>query len=169
MYVNGAKDIDYSALKSENNIDGLIFDIDNTLAPFDAPEPDETAAEFFARLKSMGFAICLLSNNSRGRVTRFNSALGLHAVFKAGKPGRRGVSDALAMMGTSAAGTALIGDQVFTDVLCGNRCGLFTILVKPVSGRDEFAVRLKRYPERLVLNAYARSLNMRNLNTKELE
>ena len=41
---------------------------------------------------------------------------------------------------------ALIGDRVFTDVLAGNRLGLFTVLVHPIgaSGQASHHDRLQR-------------------------
>lgn len=153
MYRAGINDIPYEELWREG-LRGLIFDIDNTLVPFDVPEPTEPVIELFAGVRGMGFKVCLLSNNSGERVTAFNGRLNAFAVHKALKPRLKGLKRALNMMGVSAGETALIGDQLFTDILCGNRCGLYTILVKPVSDRDEFTVRLKRGTERLFMRRY---------------
>ena len=134
-------------------IRGLVFDVDNTLAPYDCPEPEADVFLLFRKLQSIGFAICLLSNNNENRVKRLSAGLdsGVHVVVRARKPGRRGARRAMAMMGTDASSTALVGDQLFTDMWCGRRCGMFCVLVPPMSTRDELTVRLKRGAERWLL------------------
>ena len=148
-------DVPFKRLYDEG-IRGLIIDIDNTLATYDVPEPPTAVVKLLQELLAMGFRVCLFSNNSRARVERFNADLGLPAVFKAGKPKKRGVQKALSMLSLSAEQAALIGDQLFTDVWGGNRCGLKTILLEPIARRDEWTVRLKRPPEQIVLRAYKR-------------
>lgn len=159
QYLDSVYDIDYGALMRAG-ITNLIYDIDNTLAPFDVAEPFPKTLELFAGLRGRGFNICLLSNNSHARVEGFCvslSHLDVGFVAKAGKPGRRGLRRAMALVGATGASTALIGDQVFTDVWCAKRSGVYSILVKPLSGRDEFTVRIKRALERQVLKLYLRS------------
>ncbi|MCL2616998.1 MAG: YqeG family HAD IIIA-type phosphatase [Defluviitaleaceae bacterium] len=152
QYLNSVYDIDYPALKHAG-ITSLIFDIDNTLAPFDIAEPFPQTIRLFGELHGLGFNICLLSNNSYARVEAFNQALGVHSVARAGKPGRRGLDQALGKLGSSTS-TALIGDQLFTDVWCSKRNGLLSILVKPVSPRDELPVKAKRFLEIPIMKLY---------------
>ena len=137
-------------------IRGLVIDIDNTLAPYDVPDPPEAMTALLRGLLDKGFRICLFSNNSRERVERFNKTLCLPSVPKAGKPKKKGVRKALTLLNLPAEQAALIGDQIFTDIWGGNRCGLRTILLEPIARRDEWTVRLKRPPEQLVLRAYKR-------------
>ena len=138
-------------------IEALLIDIDNTLAPFDVPDPPDEIIHLLRSLGDRGFRVCLLSNNSNSRVERFNRPLKLPAIAKAGKPGKRCVQQALAMLSANADKAVLIGDQIFTDVWCGKRCGLRTIHVLPLAQRDEWTVRLKRKPEQLVLRAYKKN------------
>ena len=138
----------------ERNIKGIIFDIDNTLAPYDIKYPDEKVKGFFSMLEKEGFKISLVSNNKGNRVEVFNSELNLPAVSRAGKPRLKGLIKAMKLMGTETATTAFVGDQVFTDVWAGNRMGVYTILVKPISERDEWTVKLKRGLEKQVLKVY---------------
>jgi len=157
MYVRNINTVPYEKLL-EKNIKGLIFDIDNTLVPFDIPQPTEEIISFFENLKEMGFKICLFSNNNQARVEFFNENLGLPAIFKARKPSSKGIKKALMLLGTTKENTAIIGDQIFTDVWCGNRQNMITILVKPVATRDEFTVKLKRGIERIVVKSYVRKV-----------
>ncbi|MDR2904288.1 MAG: YqeG family HAD IIIA-type phosphatase [Clostridiales bacterium] len=152
-YLENIYQIDFARLK-KNGVAGLIFDIDNTIAPFDIPEPDDRITDFFVKLTGMGFKVCLLSNNNEGRVALFNKKLKLFAIHSAGKPKLSGINKALGLLGTTPDQTVLIGDQVFTDIWCGNRKGIYTVLVKPIAQRDEWTVRLKRGAEKIVVKAY---------------
>lgn len=153
LYADSANHVPYDELKAAG-VRGLVFDIDNTLAPHDTPYPSAGAVALLTRLRGLGFGVCLVSNNSPARVAGFADGLGLPCVPRARKPLLSGIRKAMSLLGTDSAATALIGDQVFTDVWCGNRLGLYTVLVKPMSGRDEWTVRLKRGPERIVLKIY---------------
>ncbi len=152
-YVDSIFHIDYKKLHKDG-IKNIVFDIDNTLVPYTEKKPTEKIIKLFSNLQKIGFKVCLLSNNKKERVELFNEGLMLKAVYKAGKPSSKGINKMLSMLNANPNETALIGDQIFTDVWCGNRKGLYTILVKPVSTSDEFTVRLKRGVEKIVLNLY---------------
>jgi HAD superfamily phosphatase (TIGR01668 family) len=146
-------DVDYDGLYGRG-IMSVIFDIDNTLQPYDVAEPGARVSDLISRLSGR-FGVCLLSNNSRERVAAFSVSLGVPAVFRAGKPFMRAADKALTALGRPAANSVcLIGDQLFTDMWLGARAGFYTILVKPLCCRDEFAVRIKRLPEKILLKKY---------------
>ena len=145
--------IDYDSLRQKGII-ALVFDIDNTIAPFDVAEPDNGIIDFFAGLAGKGFKVCLLSNNKKERVLLFNQKLKLHAIHRAGKPWKRGLRRALTLLEAGPGQAAIIGDQIFTDVWCGNRMGIYTVLVQPIAQRDEWTVKLKRGLEKLVVDHY---------------
>ncbi len=155
-FVKDVRSIDYDTLlKKGYNV--LLFDLDNTIAPFDIPEPTDVDIEFFKSLVNKGFKICLVSNNKPDRVHKFNEKLALAVVPKAGKPKSSGILKAIKLIDGNIDNTVLVGDQLFTDVWVGNRLGLFTILVEPIANRDEFTVKLKRGIEKLVFNQYLKS------------
>lgn len=137
-------------------IKALIFDIDNTLAPFDCRRPDENIIKLFSGLRSMGFKLCVLSNNNRRRVREFVRPLGAVAVFRAGKPGITRLKLALKRMGVKPEEAALIGDQAFTDVWCANRAGIISVLSAPVCNRDQLITAVKRGLEAFVMGFYFR-------------
>jgi len=157
---NSVFEIDYDALYAKG-IRGLIFDIDNTLEPYNTAHPSAQVVSFIKDLAERGFKICLLSNNREARVSLFNETLNVSVVFKAGKPGDKGLRRAFAQMEVYDDETAIIGDQIFTDIWCGNRFNLYSILVKPIGKEEEFWVRLKRIPEKLVLRAYYRNRSVK--------
>ena len=127
---------------------GILFDIDNTLVPHDAPATQESV-ELFRRLHAIGFHTCLISNNKEPRVTPFAEAMETPYVYKADKPSRKGYQEGMRRMGTDLADTLFIGDQLFTDVWGANRTGLYSILVKPMNPKEEIQIVLKRYREKM--------------------
>ena len=149
--------IDYDKLL-KMGIKYLIYDIDNTLVPFDVKEAPKKIIDLFSSLKEKGFQICLLSNNNARRVNDFNVSLQLHNVSRARKPFLHGINKAMNLLGSTVESTCLIGDQIFTDVWCGNRKKIHTILVKPTSDKDEITVKLKRGIERIVVKKYLKYL-----------
>jgi len=150
IYLESVFMIDREILK-ENSIKGIIIDIDNTLVPWGAKNINDKSGKLIEQLRKDGFRICILSNNTKKRVDEFNKDLNLPAVYNAGKPRKSAYKKALELLQTEISNTAVIGDQIFTDVLGGNRVGLFTILVNPISTKEFFGTRLVRILERFVL------------------
>ena len=141
----------------EKGCRGVIFDIDNTLVPHDAPATEE-AKQLFDNLRKIGFDTCLTSNNKEPRVAAFAKEVGSKYIYKANKPSRSGYLNAMKMMGTDVNSTLFVGDQLFTDVFGANRTGIPTILVKPINPKEEIQIVLKRYLERIVLYFYKKKL-----------
>ncbi|HIZ78659.1 MAG TPA: YqeG family HAD IIIA-type phosphatase [Candidatus Lachnoclostridium stercorigallinarum] len=154
-----AYDIPYEALRKKG-IRGVIFDIDNTLVPHDAPAQEKTV-KLFERLRGLGYATCLLSNNKEERVSAFGRQVSSPYIFKGGKPSVKGYEKAMKLMGTDRESTLFVGDQLFTDVFGANRAGIFSILVAPINPKEEIQIVLKRYPERVVLWFYERDRRKR--------
>ena len=156
MYSLSIYDIPYHSLRS-SGIKHLLFDADNTVCAVGVSEPGVETAFFFCKLRDMGFNICILSNGKADRVARFAKALDVPFVAKAKKPLKRGANLALAALGAGASETAVIGDQIFTDIWCGKRHKCYTVLVKPISDAEEWYIKLKRFFETFVLNEYERT------------
>ena len=151
--VASAYDIPYDALYKEG-VRGVIFDVDNTLVPHDAPA-DERAKNLFSHLRALGMDTCLLSNNKEPRVAAFAEAVGgSNYIYKGGKPGVKNYKKAMELMGTGLQSTIFVGDQLFTDVYGANRAGIYSILVRPMNPREEIQIVLKRYLEKPVLYFY---------------
>lgn len=131
----------------------IIFDIDNTLVPHNAPSNSEVV-EFIDRLKHMGFSICLLSNNDKQRVSNFNRDLNVNYIYKAMKPFASGYKKAMNAMGTKPSNTIFVGDQIFTDIWGAKRLGIFSILLEPINSKEEFQIILKRIPEKIIKSSY---------------
>ncbi len=165
LYVDNAYDIDYEQLYAKG-YRGIIFDIDNTLVEHGAPA-DLKSVALFARLHSIGFSTLTLSNNKEMRVKTFCDAVHTSYLYKAGKPLKRGYLQAMHVMGTERDTTLLIGDQLFTDIWGANRCGISSILVKPIDPKEEIQIILKRIPERWILFFYKRRISKQERRAKK--
>ncbi|AEV68006.1 YqeG family HAD IIIA-type phosphatase [Acetivibrio clariflavus] len=155
--VDKVQDIELSMLKNKG-IKGLILDIDNTLVPEHVAEPDENVIKWIERVNEAGFKVCIVSNASQKRVIKFNEKLKVHAIHKASKPSKKAFLKAAELMGIEAEETAVIGDQIFTDIFGGNRLNMFTILVTPIDKKEVFYVKIKRIAEKYVLSKYEKYL-----------
>ena len=151
-YMDSTYVIDFEKLYQEG-IRGVIFDIDNTLVPHGAPA-DERAIRLFARLRSIGLDYCLISNNQLPRVKPFADAVQAKFVEDAHKPSRKNYLKAMKLMHVDLDSCIFVGDQIFTDVYGAKRCGMRTILVKPLHPKEEIQIVLKRYLEKIVLYFY---------------
>ena len=150
QYLTNIYDLPVAEL-AQTGFRGIILDLDNTLVAWDTPAPDEQLLNWLDQLKASGFRICILSNNRHQRVQLFSEKAGVKFVAKAGKPGRRSYRQALSILNTRPAETIAVGDQLFTDVLGGNRCGIRTYLVRPIADREFIGTQIVRKFERLVL------------------
>jgi len=152
-YLDSIFEIPYGKLW-ENNIRGLIFDIDNTIAPYEEHHPNAKVVALVKRLKGMGFSICLLTNNTNKRLNCFTKPLDVPGIANAMKPFARGVRKAMNLLRTKPRYTAIIGDQLLSDIWAGKKTRLTTILVKPLSNKDMAFVRFKRKIEDRLLRRY---------------
>lgn len=149
---NSTYEIDFEELYKQG-YRGVIFDIDNTLVEHGA-DANDRAKELFRRLKEIGFKSCLLSNNNKERVVRFNKDIKTNYIYKAGKPMGKNYIWAMSLMGTELENTVFVGDQLFTDVWGAKRLGMYNILVNPINPKEEIQIVLKRYLEKPVLYFY---------------
>jgi HAD superfamily phosphatase (TIGR01668 family) len=136
----------------ERNIKGIITDLDNTLVEWDRPNATPKLIEWFAEMKQNQILVTVVSNNKEARVKSFSEPLDIPFIYQARKPMGQAFRRALKEMGLKKTETVVIGDQLLTDVLGGNRNGFHTILVVPVAQTDGFVTRFNRRVERRILN-----------------
>ena len=156
LFLKDVYEIDINLLKA-NNIKGLILDVDNTLVAQYVEHPDKRLIDWINYLKKNSIKLCIVSNGSLKRVTKFNKDLGLDVITKAKKPLKKGFLMALKIMNLSNTEVAVVGDQLFTDVLGGNLLNIFTILVNRIDPKEAFFVHLKRYLEKAILSLAKKS------------
>ena len=139
-------------------VKGIVLDVDNTLEPYENPTPGDHVVAWLESLRENGISAAIVSNNGGERINLFNKDLGLPAYYKAKKPFKKNVLNAMKDMGTDKDNTILMGDQVFTDVWAAHNTGLRAILVPPIKDKTDVFTRFKRLLEKPILKKY-RKLN----------
>lgn len=154
-YAKSVFAIDYGAVY-DHGYRAVLFDIDNTLVAHgaDATEPVE---ELLRRLPELGLTPVLLTNNNEARVRRFLRNVDCLFVCDADKPRRTGYEQALALLQLPRNRVLVVGDQVFTDILGANRCGLDSVLVRFIGADTETHLGKRRTLEQMILRCYFRS------------
>ena len=119
-------------LLNQYQIKGLILDVDETLVPLRSKEASAELREWVQQIRQV-VSLWLVSNNlSEARISSIAKSLDLPYILAARKPSRRKLKKAAAAMDLPVEQVAMVGDRLFTDVLAGNRLGMFTILVEPM-------------------------------------
>ena len=159
-YFNKVSEVTLEYLK-ENNIKGLILDVDNTLIDYYRNISEDTI-NWANMLKQSGIKLCILSNsNKKEKVKEVAGKLGLEYTYFGMKPLKRGFKKAKKMLGLENRQIAAVGDQIFTDVIGANRMKMYSILVEPIEEKDIFVTLIKRPIENYIKKQY--------LKTKEVK
>ncbi len=140
------------AFLEAQDIRGIIFDIDNTLVGFREPRPTPEVLALLQRLREKGIQIAIASNNKEERVKRFSEGLGLSAYHRSAKPLGFVLGKIRREFGLPAKKIALVGDQIYTDMLGGNLAGMITVMVEPIDTKETRLFRFKRRMELPVIN-----------------
>lgn len=135
-------------------IKALLLDIDNTMTTHDNPVPAEGVPEWIIRMKSLGFMLMVVSNNNGERVRKFSELLGLEFEGSAKKPLPFGFRHACNRLGIKPNEAAVVGDQLFTDMLGGNLLGAYTVLTEPYELESMKFFKIKRACERFIMKLW---------------
>jgi HAD superfamily phosphatase (TIGR01668 family) len=146
-------ELDLDELKKVG-IRGIIFDLDNTLVEWKQDDLSPEIIQLVSRFKQAGFKMCILSNALEHRVEAVASLLDIPYVSQAVKPRKFPFKKALELMKTEPEETAVVGDQLFTDILGGNRMELYTIWTPPLSDTEFISTRAVRQLERYVIKRF---------------
>ncbi len=155
LYLESIYELDFDKL-AQRGIRGLIADLDNTLVAWKNQDIPEKLVIWIKKAERNNIRVCIVSNNNNKRVQGFADRIKLPAISNANKPGKKGFNIALKALDLPPEEVAVIGDQIFTDVLGANRLGMFSILVIPIDRREFFGTKLLRLLERLILRFIAR-------------
>lgn len=132
-------DVTAGALRSRG-ITFLMMDFDNTIVPYTTDVPTEKMRTWIEDMKSSGIGLCVVSNSKRPRVVTFCKTYGLDCITHAKKPFQKGIFECLARFHLEPRQAALVGDQIYTDVLGANCAGLTSILISAI---DNHTIWLK--------------------------
>lgn len=136
------------------NINSLILDVDNTLSTHHGQVLTDGLSEWLVYMKENGIFLTVLSNSKEARVKPFAEKIGLDYISLGLKPLPFGFLRAIKKYGLKRKTTAIVGDQIFTDILGGNLVGLRTVLLTPIKLETTWGFKFKRKVERLVYKLY---------------
>jgi uncharacterized protein len=155
--VKSINDIRPETLKAQG-ITAIITDLDNTLVPWRRYDVTEAVVQWLAELEDAQIKICIASNTMHtSRLRKLSEQMKIPFVDRVRKPYVDGFLRAMQLMSSDLPQTAVVGDQIFTDVLCGNKLGLCTILLRPPLAKEEFlSTRILRNVERWIINTLQR-------------
>ena len=153
IYVKNVYDINYELLL-ERGIKLLLFDLDNTLVPYNNFSISKKLIELVEQLKDRGFKIIIFSNSNKKRVSPFKKKLRVDCLVNAKKPLIKNYNKVMKIYNYDQSQTAIIGDKLITDILGGNKAGITTILVNSISIYESipykiFNIYQKRVEKRL--------------------
>ena len=155
-YYDKITDIDVQEFL-ENNISAIILDVDNTLLDFDLNIVDGLQ-DWYKKVSEAGIKAIIVSNSNKvQKIEKVASILNIEYIRLAMKPLKKGLKEAQKKLGIKNENIAVIGDQIFTDVIGANRCNMFSILVKPLAEKDIWMTRFKRPLESFVIKRYLKS------------
>ncbi len=120
----------------KNGIRLLMLDFDNTIVPYTTNAPTDEMAAWLRELVESDISVCVVSNSKRDRVKVFCKAYGLDCITHAKKPFSKGIRACLTRYGIPPEQCALAGDQIYTDVLGANCCGVKSILIKAIHNHN---------------------------------
>lgn len=143
----------------KNQIKALILDVDNTLIDYDR-NLDNNTIKWAENLKEKGIKLYILSNtNKKDKVQEVAKKLKIEYEYFAKKPFKKGFKKVQTKLQENNENIGVVGDQIFTDIIGGNRCKMFTILVEPIAEKDIWITRLKRPIENAIKKQYLKTMN----------
>lgn len=148
IYSKSIYTINYDKL-IDMGIKCLLFDLDNTCIPYTEKNPTKELKEHFDKLKDMGFKLIIFSNSPKNRLEPFKKKLNVDCCAKAGKPKKNKFIKILKICNMNLSDVAIIGDQLVTDIYGGNKVGITTILVNPISNFDMKLTKIFRLIEKM--------------------
>lgn len=155
-YFQNVREISLEFLK-QNNIKALILDVDNTLIDYDK-KLEVSTIEWANKLKESGIKLYILSNtNKKEKVEKVSKELKIKYEYFAKKPLKIGFKKVQKELQEKSENIGVVGDQIFTDIIGGNRCKMFTILVEPISEKDIWITMIKRPIENSIKKHYQKT------------
>ena len=114
----------------------LMMDFDNTIVPYTTNIPTEDVERWLRDMAAGEIDICVVSNSKRDRVVKFCDGYGINCITHSKKPFPKGIRQCLARYGRKPTECALVGDQIFTDTMGANCCGVTSVLVNAIDNHN---------------------------------
>lgn len=151
--LRGITDITVELLNN-NNIKALLLDVDNTMSTHHGTILTDGLMEWIAKMQESGIKLMVLSNSKKARIEPFAARIGLPFISLGCKPLPSGYLRGVKALGEKRKSVAIVGDQIFTDVLGGNVVGVKTILLTPIKFEDGWSFKVRRRLEKKLYKKY---------------
>lgn len=159
-YKRNIYEIDYDYLK-QKKIKNLIFDIDNTIMPVNDINVTKELNDFINKLKK-DFNICILSNNSDRRVNPVKEKLKVLGFANAKKPSEYAYTKSLELLHSTSDNTAMIGDQMLSDIVFANKNKIYSILVEPYKNKYDIKTGTSRFLQNIIMHKLKKKIKRYN-------
>ena len=123
-------------LLHSRNVRLLMLDFDNTIVPYTTSTPTDPMHAWLQTMAASDIQLCVVSNSRKDRVKIFCARYGIPCITHANKPFSKGIKECLAKFHADPKECALVGDQIFTDTLGANGCGVTSILVNAIDNHN---------------------------------
>lgn len=151
--LNRITDITVDMLKNRN-ITALLLDVDNTMSTHHGMLLTDGLTDWLQLMKNNGITLLVVSNSRKKRVEPFAYKIGLDFISTALKPLPFGFLRGLKRLSVKKESTAIVGDQIFTDIIGGNTVGINTILLTPIKPEEKLSFRIRRHFEKIIHKHY---------------
>jgi HAD superfamily phosphatase (TIGR01668 family) len=145
-YVKNVDCIDFEKLKNKN-IKIILCDVDNTLLIVGEKMPEENSFSFLEKAKKEGIKVILFSNGKTARIEKLASRLDMEFNGLSKKPFSKSYRLILEKYNIKSSEVAVVGDQLLTDILGGNKMNMFSILVDPITKYETIWTKMNRFIE----------------------
>lgn len=136
------------------NIKALLLDVDNTMSTHHGTILTEGLMEWIAKMQQSGIKLMVLSNSKRKRIEPLAARIGLPFISLGCKPLPTGYLRGVKKLGEKRKNVAIVGDQIFTDILGGKIVGVKTILLTPIKLEDGWSFKVRRKLEKKLYKKY---------------
>ena len=151
--LHGITDITVEIL-NKFDIKALLLDVDNTMSTHHGQALTEGLLEWIDRMNKNGIKLMVLSNSKRKRIEPFAERISLPCISLGCKPLPTGYLRGVRALGEKRKNVAIVGDQIFTDVLGGNLVGVKTVLLTPIKLEDGLSFKIRRNLEKKIYKHY---------------
>lgn len=151
--LHGITDITVEIL-NKFDIKALLLDVDNTMSTHHGQALTEGLLEWIDRMNKNGIKLMVLSNSKRKRIEPFAERISLPFISLGCKPLPTGYLRGVRALGEKRKNVAIVGDQIFTDVLGGNLVGVKTVLLTPIKLEDGLSFKIRRNLEKKIYKHY---------------
>ena len=151
--LHGITDITVELLE-QHDIKALLLDVDNTMSTHHGTVLTDGLMEWIAKMSDSGIKLMVLSNSKRFRIEPFAARIGLPFISLGCKPLPTGYLRGVKALGEKRKNVAIVGDQIFTDILGGNIVGVKSILLTPIKLEDGWSFKVRRKLEKKLYKKY---------------